>query len=125
MKTSHLTKFSGALGVAGVRLPAEGPRGGTGPRTRQGSEHRGPPTREGDERPLGFAEDHPLLEDADYPREVDRRQVHHGLDVTGPGWGYAVDPRRANCDSGGVGTRLRSSPLAGEICQTDPPGDGS
>ena len=45
--------------------------------------------------------------------------------VAGSGWSYADDPSWANCDSGGVGVRLRSCPLTGEICQTDPPGDGA
>ena len=54
-----------------------------------------------------------------------RRGPGPSQQVAGSGWSYADDPSWANCDSGGVGVRLRSCPLTGEICQTDPPGDGA
>ena len=97
MKASHLSKLSRALGVTRVRLPAEGRRGGTSPRARQGSEHRRPPARECDERPRGFAEDHAPLEDADCPRMTDRRQACHGCEETDSDRSSAANPTGVSC----------------------------
>ena len=54
-----------------------------------------------------------------------RRGPGPSQQVAGSGWSYAVDPNWAHSVSGGVGVRLRTCPLTGEVCQTDPPGDGA
>ena len=79
-----------------MRLPTEGPRSATGPRTRQGSERRGPQARESDERPRDVTEDHAQLEAADCPRMADRRQVRHGFAVTGSGRSSAAGAARGS-----------------------------